>query len=149
MHSNIWHAKMKITKKIQASAISSCWGNCDETLLYTLRTSARINRKSTSDSYKNESHHMTCQKEECAKVMSSCWENCDENLLRIDRQTTVKQYTPSPSERGYNKIHWVFYITFVFECFIEHKLLRQTLLVTNRITSATLSSASHITGTYM
>ena len=33
-------------------------------------TDARINRKLTSDSYRNESHHMACQNKECAKMSS-------------------------------------------------------------------------------
>jgi hypothetical protein len=60
MNPTIWHAKRKSVLKFQASERSSCWGNCDENLFNTLLTNAQINRKLTSDSYKNGSHHMVC-----------------------------------------------------------------------------------------
>jgi hypothetical protein len=47
-------------------------------------TNARINRKLTLDSYKNDCQQMACQKKECAKISSIC------NELIVPEETTMK-----------------------------------------------------------
>jgi hypothetical protein len=51
MDPTIWHAKRK-SMLFQASAMSSCWGYCDENFIYTLQTDTLINWKSAFDSHK-------------------------------------------------------------------------------------------------
>jgi hypothetical protein len=41
-----------------------------------------MNKKLKLDSYKNETHHMACQKNECAKISSICSELLLRKLLR-------------------------------------------------------------------
>jgi hypothetical protein len=91
--------KRKSVLKCQASAKSSCWANCDKNFICTctLRKGTQVSRKFKLDSYKNESHQMTCQRIECAKLSSIC----NEYLLRklqwkflihsMDRRTDKKE----------------------------------------------------------
>jgi hypothetical protein len=60
------HAKSESVLKVQAPEMSTVAVDTDENLLNTLWTNAQKNRKLTSDSYKNETHHMVYQKKKCA-----------------------------------------------------------------------------------
>jgi hypothetical protein len=89
MNPTIWHAKRKSVSKFQASVIS-CWGNCHENFIYTLRTDARTGSRNQIHTKMNPTIWHVPRKSVLkfqTSVMGSSWENCDKSLLWMDRQT--------------------------------------------------------------
>ena len=59
-------------------------------------------------------------------AVNSCWKKCDEKYLgRMEGRTEVKQYTPSPVERGYKNKIVIFnlYLKLVYCMYMEKTIL--------------------------
>ena len=112
----IWGIYMKLVTKYQISAIDSCCEKCDEKCAYMFNVYQNqlksANRKQESDRSKNATHNMVYLYDACDQTPDFCHQQLLRKMRRkiswtdgrMDRQTEVKQYSPSPfGQRGYNE----------------------------------------------
>ena len=104
----IWGTYMKLVTKYQISAINSCWEKCDEKCAYMFNVyKNQLSRQTGSRNLTVQKRYpqygipIWCLWPNIRFLPSTVTEkNAPKNIL--DRQTEVKQYTPSPfGEQGY------------------------------------------------